>query len=106
MSDVVHDHPPMTHTHGLQDGCPRCQQYVERPTDLDAENLNRIWRGDHHTALDVQAYNALYRAVVITQRLAEAVAWRDFDPATESILDHTPHPKPDQFTLFEFGGRR
>lgn len=105
MSDLVHDHPPMTHTHGLQPDCARCQQYVERPTDLDATNLNRIWRGDLKTTLDVKAFDALYRAVVITQRLSEAVAWRDFDPEVESIAEHTPHPKPDQFTLFEFGGR-
>lgn len=105
MSGIVHNHPAMTHTKGLQDGCPRCEQYVERPFDLDSTNLERIWRGEHHTRLDVRAFDVLYKAVVLTQRISEAVAWRDFDPATQSITEHVPHPKPDQYALFQFGGR-
>lgn len=101
-----HNHEAMTHTHGIQPNCPRCAEYVKSPTELDAENLNRIWRGDWHTQEDARAFDALYRAVVITQRLAEAVAWRDFDPRVDSIMDFTPHAKPDQYALFEFGGRR
>lgn len=101
-----HNHTPMTHTHGIQDDCPRCAQYVERPTDLDAENLLRIWRGEHHTKLDVKAYDVLYRSVVLTQRVSEAVAWRDFRHGEDSITSFVPHPKPSQYELFAFGGRR
>lgn len=101
-----HNHEAMTHTHGIQDDCPRCAEYVKEPTQLDATNLTRIWRGEHHTRSDVLAYDVLYRSVVITQRLAEAVAWRDFVHGVDSIVDFEPHAKPDQYALFEFGGRR
>lgn len=38
-----HTHRPMTHTHGLQDDCPRCAQHAEHPTaSLDDENLRRV----------------------------------------------------------------
>lgn len=103
---TAHTHEPMTHTHGLQPECPRCAEYIETPTLLDAENLNRIWRGDHKTREDVLAYDALYRAVVITQRLSEAIAWRDFVHGRDNIETFTPHEKPDQYAMFDFGGRR
>lgn len=101
----VHTHPPMTHTHGLQDDCPRCAEYVERPTDLDAENLRRIWSGQIHTATDMKAYNALYRAAVLVQRLEEAWMWEDFDPSTMSIALFDPKPR-EEIDLFAVGGRR
>lgn len=45
-----HTFHPDTHTHGLADGCPRCDEHAERPeVGLDAENLwvlrDRMLRG-------------------------------------------------------------
>lgn len=95
-----------SHVHGLADDCPECRGRVANPTEIDAENLRRIWEGTWHTATDRDVFNVLYRAVVLTQRLGEAFAWRDFDPTVDSITSHVPHPKPDQYALFEHGGRR
>ena len=68
----VHNHGPVTHTEGLQDDCDRCAEMAEKPTDLDSENLKRIWSGTILTRLDMVAYNNLYRAAVVVQRLEEA----------------------------------
>lgn len=105
MSSTEHTDHPSSHTHGLDPECPRCHQHADDPTGLDSENLTRIWRGDHHTSLDLAAFNTLYRAVVLTQRLGEAVAYRKFEPGVHSITTFVPDEKPDQYALFKFGGR-
>lgn len=103
---AVHNHPAKTHTEGIQPDCPRCAEYVKEPTQLDGENLRRIWSGRIYTAEDMEVYNTLYRAVVLTQRLSEGVAWRSFEPGVHDIATFTPEEKPSQYELFQFGGRR
>lgn len=40
---TTHNHRPMTHTEGLQDGCPRCAEHAEHPIrSLDDGNLLRL----------------------------------------------------------------
>lgn len=39
MDAVIHTWHPDTHTHGLADGCPRCDQHAEHPeASLDRQN--------------------------------------------------------------------
>jgi len=108
MSHIYH---PDTHTHGLCDECPRCEEHAATLTGLDAENLVRLWRGQLHTRTDVAAYNALYRSVVVTQRLGEAFAVKAWHAAGGSIENIGSGPdlrtfaKPDAFELFKVGGR-
>lgn len=61
-----------THTHGFNDSCERCQRYVNELYGIDAVNLKRIWTGDIKTRTDMDVYNALYSAAVITQKLESA----------------------------------
>src|SRR5690606_24262121 len=68
-----HTAHPDSHTHGLADGCPRCEAAIETPQLCDDINLARIWKGDHKTRTDVKVYDSLYRAAVTHQRLAHAV---------------------------------
>ena len=83
-----HTEHPDSHTHGLADGCPRCEKNIETPQLLDEENLRRIWKGDHKTRTDVKVYDSLYRAAVTHQRLAQAVL-----------------PFGDVGTVFDHGGK-
>lgn len=95
----MHIEHPDTHTHGLCDDCPRCAEYLHRPTGLDHENLRRIWRGDLKTATDMKVYNELYRMAVMAQRMQEAFVWEFYtisDPPPEGIV----------IDLFKVGGSR
>jgi hypothetical protein len=83
-----HTEHPDSHTHGLADGCPRCEAAIETPQLCDDENLARIWKGDHKTRTDVKVYDSLYRAAVTHQRLAQAVL-----------------PFGDVGTVFDHGGK-
>lgn len=95
-----HIYHPDTHTDGLCDECPRCQEYVLRPTDLDAENLRRIWRGECHTRTDRLAYNVLYEAAVLSQAIQSAFAWEGH------TIDNPPADGRRAIDLFSVGGRR
>lgn len=45
MGHSIHSPHPDTHTHGLHDGCPRCEEHAEHPIQsLDDANLGRIVR--------------------------------------------------------------
>lgn len=107
----MHTPHPDSHKHGLADDCPECQSHAKRPPELDAENLRRIWGGTIITKTDMDAFNLLYRSVVIVQKLGEAYAWEGFDefmPGAEfgeRITKFEPGPKPDAFALFDHGGR-
>ena len=101
----MHTEHPDTHHSGIDDECPECQKYVDQPTQLDEENLRRIWSGTIITKRDMAVFNTLYRAVVLTQRLGSAFAWREFRHGVDDIATFEPQPKPDQFALFDFGGR-
>jgi tRNA G46 methylase TrmB len=96
----MHRSHPDTHTHGLDDACPRCAEYAERPTDLDAENMRRLWRGELHTATDMSVYNVLYAAAVLAQRMESAFRWEGHD------MDNPPTLDNSFVELFEVGGRR
>jgi hypothetical protein len=103
-----------THTEGLHDDCPRCAEHAAQPTGLDAENLRRIWSGDFKTRTDAEAYNVMYRSVVLWQRLVEAYQWEDFDGYRRKLRDEdfgeavrSFQPKPaSEIDLFRVGGRR
>lgn len=108
----MHIEHPDTHTHGLHDGCLRCAEHAERPTGLDGENLRRIWSGDIKTRMDMDAYNLLYRSVVLTQRLTEAFQYAEFDEHCRdqpgfgaALASFTPTPA-HEIDLFTVGGRR
>lgn len=111
MAEAQHNHDGYTAHDGLFDDCPRCAEKVKRPTELDGGHLRRIWSGSILTRTDMDVFNALYRAVVITQRLIEAFQWEDFDsfmPGAEfgdRIMAFEPAERRDPFTLFEVGGR-
>jgi hypothetical protein len=94
-----HNHEAKTHTHGLQDDCPRCAEYVKEPHQLDGENMRRLWSGRILTKTDMQAYNALYRAAVLTQRLEEAFMYALVDGKPERVLER------HDVDLWEHGGR-
>lgn len=94
-----HNHPPMTHAAGLQVGCPRCEQHAAEPTGLDADNLARIWRGEIHTALDMAAFNVLYRAAVTTQRLEEAFMYELVDGRPAKVRERS------EVDIWKVGGR-
>lgn len=100
-----------SHTEGLHDDCPRCREHALQPTGLDAENLRRIWSGDFHTRLDVEAYNVMYRSVVTWQRLTEAFQWAAFEEHRQdragfddALRSFTPTPR-EEIDLFKVGGR-
>ncbi len=107
----MHNPHPDTHQHGFDDECARCQQYIANPTEVDAENLRRIWSGSIITQTDLAVYNVLYRSVVVTQKLVEAFQWEAFDSFLpgedfgERVSAFEPAPRLDAFTLFEVGGR-
>ena len=69
---TMHVPHPDTHTNGFDDDCPRCQQYPSKLYDIDSENLRRLWSGNIITQTDMDCYNALYRAAVISQNLESA----------------------------------
>lgn len=62
------DHPPAA-THGLADDCPKCQRNAHVPNTLDEDTIQRIWRGEWHSKLDRQAYDRMYNAAILTQRI-------------------------------------
>ncbi len=111
MADVHHTHDGFADQHGLYDDCPRCAEYVKRPTELDGGHLRRIWSGSIVTHTDLAVFNVLYRAVVVTQKLVEAFQWEAFDTFLpgedfgERVSAFEPAPRRDAFTLFEVGGR-
>lgn len=56
---VSHRLHPDIYTHGLDDGCPRCQQHAEHPEGLDRDNTARLLRGEIHSRLDQVAASRL-----------------------------------------------
>ncbi len=104
---MMHIDHPDTHTAGLHPDCPRCQAQAKQPTELDSANLRRIWRGEFHTRLDVEAFNVLYRSMVVAQRVSEAfqVAGLDGLPMSEWPAKDEWPDRLDQFELFTVGGR-
>lgn len=96
---MEHNHAAMTHQHGLQDECPRCKQQAERPGELDAENLRRIWGGTIITRTDMDAYNVLYRSAVLTQRLEEAYMYDLFGGLPQRVRERS------EVNVWEHGGR-
>lgn len=109
---MSHNHDAMTHTHGLQDDCPRCQQYADDPTLLDDANTIRLWRGDCHTALDRAAQSTLYRHAVVTQRLIASLTYEEPLRLAAlnrgSVLQYLDHATPKRTVdeLFEVYDRR
>lgn len=50
---ATHTPHPDSHTHGLQAGCPRCEEHAEHPErSLDDENKKRLLVGRTFTRLD------------------------------------------------------
>lgn len=47
---------PDSHTSGLYDACPRCEQHAKHPQEsLDSTNLARLREGRVYTELDIKA---------------------------------------------------
>lgn len=69
-----HGPHPDSHTHGLADGCPRCQEHAEHPErGLDRDNIRRLLRGEIHTTLDEIAANRLQDALRLGRFLEEVM---------------------------------
>lgn len=69
---TVHTPHPDSHSHGLADSCPRCQEHAAHPAaSLDRENLLRLLRGECHTLLDEVAAQKLADAISLGTRLVE-----------------------------------
>lgn len=50
---TVHSYHPDSHTAGLANDCPRCQEHAAHPErGLDSTNLARLRAGHTYTALD------------------------------------------------------
>lgn len=101
----MHTPHPDSHKHGLDDDCPRCQEAIANPNQLDENNLTRIWSGAIITRTDMAVFNTLYRRVVTVQRLCQAFEYEGFDPAFDNIMAWEKKPRPDAFSLFDHGGR-
>lgn len=57
---TTHTYHEDSHTHGLADGCPRCEEHAEHPErNLDSRNLKRLMEGKLYTRLDQVAANRL-----------------------------------------------
>lgn len=50
---TVHTYHEDTHTHGLADDCPRCQEHAQHPeSSLDRVNIRRLLEGSVLTMTD------------------------------------------------------
>lgn len=57
-----------SHTHGLCDDCPRCQEHAEYPAaSLDTENINRLLNGHCFSELDRIAADKLQVALLASE---------------------------------------
>lgn len=97
----MHNHAPMTHTHGLQSGCPRCAQYVDDPLQLDETNLRRVW-ANPQTQLDHAVQGKLYDALVKAQRVISAFQFEGIDTSSvEAMIAFEKHPPLSVDQLFD-----
>ncbi len=66
-------------THGLQPGCPRCEEIAQRPVQLlDADEILRLLDGRWHSALDERAAAKLRQALEEGQRLLDLLGEASF----------------------------
>lgn len=69
---TTHSPHPDSHTHGLADGCPRCQEHAEHPErGLARDNIRRLLRGETYTKLDERAAARLQDALRLGRFLEE-----------------------------------
>lgn len=69
---TTHSVHPDSHTHGLADDCPRCQEHAEHPErGLDRDNIRRLLRGETYTKLDERAAARLQDALRLGRFLEE-----------------------------------
>lgn len=98
---TMHNHPQMTHEHGLQSDCPRCEQYVADPLQLDETNLRRVWQKPQ-TQLDRQVQAKLYSALVTAQRVISSYQFEGIDTSSaESMRAFEKHPPLTVDQLFD-----
>lgn len=85
MSDVQHTDHPDVHTHGLADGCPRCEEHAENPTSLDARMLGALVT----LALDPSRF-AAGRSEMELRAAAVVLTWMErFGKLAETAPDET-----------------
>ena len=72
-----HSYHPDTHTNGLADKCPRCQEHAERPfNSLDDENLQNLVDRIRHD-LEPRSFNESLAMLTVRRALSrlEKMKW-------------------------------
>lgn len=86
---ATHSPHPDIHTHGLADGCERCDELAERPLELDHDNFANAWyrmvdvewgESSYRSGNEAKLGHRLYQTALILER------YTPIDPRSMALL--------------------